>query len=140
MVCSIHLEFALFPGLAGAQVVADEVEFVAVATETGVGVPIVARDALHLGLGHGAVVVILAVAAPTTTGFFLVNLHGLAERDPIHLVGCGLVAWIFWAKHPVVDHDLGVLFVFGCGNEFFLDWQADKSFGHHHEFVHAVLL
>ena len=40
---------------------ADEVEFVAVATETGIGVPIVAWDALHFGLRHSAVVVILAV-------------------------------------------------------------------------------
>ncbi len=140
MACSIHLKFAIFPGLAGLQVVADEVEFIAVATETGIGIPIVARYALHLGLGHGAVVVILAVAAPTTTGFFLVNLHGLAQRDPIDLVGCGFVAGVFWAKHPVVDHDLGVLFVLSCGDKFLFDRQAHEALGHHHEFVHAVLL
>lgn len=40
---------------------ADEVKFVAIATEPCIGVPVVAGDALHLGLSHGTVVVILTV-------------------------------------------------------------------------------
>lgn len=119
---------------------ADELEFGAVATETGIGIPVIARYALHLGLRHGAVVVVLAVGAATTTSLFFVHLHGVAHSDPVGLVGRWLIAWILWAKHPVINDDLGVLFVLGCADEFFLHWQACKALGHHHEFVHAVLL
>ena len=135
-----HFKFTLFPCLADAQVVADELKFGAVATETSIGIPVVARDALHLGLCHGAVVVVLAVGAPTTTSFFFVHLHGLAHSDPVGLVGRWLIAWVLRAKHPVVNDDLGVLLVLSCGDEFFLNWQANKALGHHHKFVHAVLL
>lgn len=119
---------------------ADELEFGAVATETCIGVPLIARDALHFGLRHGAVVVVLAVRAAMTTSFFFVHLHGLAHSDPVGLVGRWLVAWILRAKHPVVDGDLGVLLVLCCGDEFLTHWQAHKALGHHHKFVHAFLL
>lgn len=119
---------------------ADELEFSAVTTETSIGIPVIARDALHLGLCHGAVVVILAVGAATTTRLFFVHLHGLAHCDPVGLVGRWFIAWILRAKHPVVDGDLGVFLVFGCADEFFLHRQTHKALGHHHEFVHAVLL
>ena len=135
-----HFKFTFFPCLADAQVVADELEFGAVTTETSIGVPLIARDALHLGLRHGAVVVVLAVGASTTTSFFFVHLHGFAHCDPVCFVGCWLVGWILRAKHPVVNGDLGVLLVFCCSDEFFLHRQAHKALGHHHEFVHAVLL
>lgn len=115
-----HVKFAFFPCLTDAKVVADKVELVAVATETSVGVPVVAGDALHLGLGHGAVVVILAVRAPTTTGLFLVYLHGLADSDPVDLVGRWLVAGVFGAEHPVVDDGLGVFLVLGGSDELLL--------------------
>lgn len=103
---------------------ADEFKLVAVATEAGFCVPFIARDTLHLGLGHGAVVVILAVAAPTTPSLFLINLHGLAERNPIHLIGRWLVAWLFWSKHPIVNHHLRILLVLRCRDELFFHWQA----------------
>lgn len=135
-----HVKFTFFPCLAEAQVVADELEFGAVATETSIGVPLIAWNALHLGLRHGAVVVVLAVRAATTTRLFLVNLHGLANRNPVSFVGRWLVAWILRAKHPVINDNLGVLLVLGCGDEFFLHRQAHKALRHHHEFVHAVLL
>jgi len=135
-----HFKFTFFPCLADAQVVANELEFGAITTETSIGVPLIARDALHLGLCHGAVVVVLAVGAATTTRLFFVHLHGLANSDPVGFVGRWLVAWILRAKHPVINGDLGVLLVFGCGDEFFLHRQAHKALGHHHEFVHAFLL
>ncbi len=47
--------------MADAQVVANELKFGAVTTETSIGVPVIAWDTLHLGLCHGAVVVVLAV-------------------------------------------------------------------------------
>lgn len=119
---------------------ANELEFVAVTTETSIGIPVIAWDALHLGLCHGAVVVVLAVRAATTTSFFFINLHGLAHCDPVGLVGRCLIAWILRAKHPVVNDDLSVLLILGCGDEFFLHRQTHKALGHHHEFVHAVLL
>ena len=119
---------------------ADELKFGAITTETSIGVPLIAWDALHLGLRHGAVVVVLAVRATTTTSFFFVHLHGLANSDPVGFIGRWLVAWILRAKHPVINGDLGVLLVLGCGDEFFLHRQAHKALWHHHEFVHAVLL
>jgi len=115
---------------------ANEVELGAVASKASAGVPIVARDALHLGLGHGAVVVVGAVGAAAAACFFLVHLHGFAERNPIGLVGRGFVAWDFWPEHPVVDHHLGVLFVLRCGDEFFAHWKACEALGDDHEFVH----
>ena len=135
-----HFKFTFFPCLADAQVVANELEFGAVTTETSIGVPVIAWDALHLGLRHGAVVIVFAVRAATTTRLFFVHLHGLAHSDPVGLIGRWLVAWILRAKHPVVDDDLGVLLVLGCADEFFLHRQTHKALGHHHEFVHAVLL
>jgi hypothetical protein len=60
--------------------------------------------------------------------------------DPVDLVGRWLVAWVLRAKHPVVDDDLGVLFVLGCGDELLFNRQAHEALGHHHEFVHGVLL
>lgn len=135
-----HFKFAFFPCLADAQIMANELEFVAVTTETGIGVPVVARNALHLGLRHGAVVVVFAVGAATTTRLFFVNLHGIANCDPVGFVGRWLVGWILRAKHPVINDDLGVLLVFGCADEFFLHRQAHKALWHHHKFVHAVLL
>ena len=119
---------------------ANELKFVAVTTETSIGVPVIAGDALHFGLCHGAVVVVLAVRAATTTRLFFIHLHGLANRYPIGLVGRWLIAWVFRAKHPVINDDLGVLLVLGCADEFFIHRQAHKALGHHHEFVHAVLL
>ena len=119
---------------------ADEFEFVAITTETSIGIPLIARNAFHLGLCHGAVVVVLTVRAPTTTRLFFVHLHGFAHCDPVCFVGRWLVGWIFWAEHPVVNGDLGVLLVFGCADEFLLHRQTHKSLGHHHKFVHAVLL
>ena len=119
---------------------ANELEFCAVTTETSIGVPVIAGDALHLGLCHGAVVVVLAVRAATTTRLFFVHLHGLTHSDPVGLVGRWLVAWVLRAEHPVVDDDLGVLLVLGCADEFFLHWKTHKALWHHHEFVHAVLL
>ena len=119
---------------------ADELEFGAVATKACIGVPIVAWDALHLGLGHGAVVVVFAVAAATTTSLFFIHLHGVAHGNPIGLVGCGFVAWVLGPEHPVVDGHLGVLLVLCCGDEFLAHRQAHEALGHHHEFVHAVLL
>lgn len=119
---------------------ANEVEFVAVATKTCIGVPVVAWDALHLGLCHGAVVVVLAVRATTTTSLFFVHLHSLAKRQPVGLVGRWLVAWVLWAKHPVVDHHLSVLLVLGCRDEFLSHGQAREALGDNHKFVHDVLL
>ncbi len=119
---------------------ANKLKFVAVTTETSIGIPFIAWNAFHLGLRHGAVVVVLAVRAATTTRLFFIYLHGLANCDPVGLVGSWLVAWILRAEHPVVNDDLGVLFVFGCGDEFFFHRQAHETLGHHHEFVHAVLL
>ena len=58
---SILLKFPLLPSLAGAHVMADEVELVAVAAITCVCVPLVARYALHLGLHHGRIIEILAI-------------------------------------------------------------------------------
>lgn len=138
MVCSIHFEFALFPSLASTQIVANEVELVAITAITSVLIPLVSRYAIHLCLHQWGILKILAVGAATTTGFFLVHLHGLAKRDPVDLVGCGFIAGVLWAEHPVVDHHLGVLLVLGCGDEFILDRQAHEALGHHHEFVHAV--
>jgi hypothetical protein len=135
-----HFKFTFFPCLADAQVVADELKFGAVTTETSICVPVISWNSFHFGLRHGAVVVVLAVGAPTTTRLFFVHLHGFANCDPEGLVGCWLIGWILRAKHPVVDSDLGVLFVLGCGDEFFLHRQAHKALGHHHEFVHVVLL
>ena len=102
---SILLKLALFPGLAGAKIVADEVEFVAVATESGVHIPLVPGNAVHLDLGHDRVVVILAVGAATTTclGFF--HLHGLGQRHPVGLVRASLVAGLFRSEHPVIDEN-----------------------------------
>ena len=45
------LKLALFPCLAYAQIVANELKLGAEATESSVIVPLIARDALHLGLG-----------------------------------------------------------------------------------------
>ena len=119
---------------------ADEVEFGAVTTETSIGVPVISWDSLHFGLRHGAVVVVLAVGAPTTTSLFFVHLHGLAHSDPVGLVGRWLIAGILRAKHPVINDDLGVFFVLGCADEFFLHRQTHKALGHHHKFVHVSLL
>jgi len=119
---------------------ADKLKFGAIATKTSIGVQVVARDTLHLGLRHSAVVVVLAVRAATTTSLFLINLHGFAKRQPVGLVGRWLIAWVLRAKHPVVDDDLGVLLVLGCSDEFLIHRKAHKALGHHHEFVHAVLL
>ena len=135
-----HFKFTFFPCLADAQIVADELKFGAVTTETSIGIPVIAGDALHFGLRHGAVVVVLAVGAPTTTRLFFIHLHGLANCDPVGLVGRWLIARVGWSKHPVVDGDLSVLLVFGCADEFFLHRQAHKALWHHHEFVHAFLL
>ena len=70
---------------------ADEIKLFAVAAKPCVGVPIVTGDALHLGLGHGAVVVLLAIAAPPTTRFLLVNLHCLTKCHPVGFVRSWLV-------------------------------------------------
>ncbi len=119
---------------------ADELEFGAITTETSIGVPVISGDTLHFGLRHGAVVVVLAVRAATTTRLFFIHLHGLANSDPVGLIGCWLVAWILRAKHPVIDGNLSVLLVFCCGDEFLIHRQTHKALGHHHEFVHAFLL
>ncbi len=119
-----HFKFTFFPCLADAQIMANKLEFVAVTTETSIGIPVIAGYALHLGLCHGAVVVVLAIRAATTTRLFFVHLHGFAHSDPVGFVGRWLIAWILRAKHPVINDDLGVLLVFGCADEFFLHWQA----------------
>src|SRR4030042_735940 len=117
---------------------ANKIELGAIPAKSSIGVPFVARDALHLGLRHCAVVVILAIRATTTTSFFLVHLHGLAKFHPIDLVGSWLVAWLFRSKHPIVDDGLGVLLVFCRGDELIHHWQARKPFGDNHKLVHAV--
>ena len=117
---------------------ANEFELVAVASEACAGVPVVARDALHFSLRHGAVVVVLAVRAPAAAGFFLVYLHGLANGNPIDLVGRRLVAWVLRPEHPVLDDGLGVLLVLCRGDEFLAHRQAGESLGDDHKFFHAV--
>ncbi len=119
---------------------ADEFELVAVASEACARVPVVARDALHFSLRHGAVVVVLAVRAPAAAGLLLVNLHGLTHSDPIDLVGRRLVAWVLRPKHPVLDDGLGVLLILGRGDEFLAHRQARETLGDDHKFFHAVLL
>ena len=117
---------------------ADKLEFCAVAPKTCIGVPFISGDTLHFGLRHCRIIVILAVRAATTTSLFFVALHGLAHCDPIWLIGRWFVAGILWAEHPIINGNLGILFVLGCGDEFFAHRQAHKALGHHHKFVHAV--
>ena len=119
---------------------ADKFELIAVASEAGFGVPVIARDAFHFSLRHGAVVVVLAVRAPAAASLLLVNLHGLANGDPIDLVGRWLVAWVLRPEHPVLDDGLGVLLVLGRGDEFLAHRQAGEALGDDHKFFHAVLL
>jgi len=95
----------------------DEVETVAVATEARINIPLVPRYLVHLCLCHCAVVVILAVGAATTTRFGLIHLHSLTKRNPVFRISITLVAGVLRAKHPIVDHDLGVLLVLSGSDE-----------------------
>lgn len=122
---------------------ANELQLLAVAPKACIRVPLVARDTLHLELHLDRVVVVLAVRAAPPTGLFLVALHGLADGNPESLVRGRLVAGVLGTEHPVVDGDLGVLFVLGCGQELFLIGNATKPRNHHLRHlcvVHVLLL
>lgn len=105
---------------------ADELKLGAETTEASVIIPLVARDALHLGLGERAIVVILAVGAATTASLSLIDLHRLAYRDPECLISIWFIARVFRTKHPILDNDLGVLFILGGGDEWFAFTQASE--------------
>jgi hypothetical protein len=134
-----EFKLAFFPCLAGTKIMADELELVAIATETSLNVPCVPRDLVHLGLRQRAVVVILAVRAATTTRLSFIALHGLAKRSPIFRISATLVAGLFWAKHPVVNDGLRVLLVLGCCDERFAFTNAAKPTDHNHWLFHDVI-
>ena len=96
---------------------ADEIELVAVTTKASANVPVVPRDGFHLGLGQRGVVVILTVRAPTAASLTLIDLHGLAQRHPVGLVGPAFVGRLLRPKHPVADDGLRVLAILGRRDE-----------------------
>ncbi len=119
---------------------ANEVELVAITSIASVHIPLVPWDAIHFCLYQWCRLEVLAVRAATTTGLFLVRLHGLGQLHPVGFVGTRLVGRVFWAEHPVIDYHLGVLFVLGSRDERLGLWQTSES--SHHDFwhFHGVLL
>jgi len=113
---------------------ANEVELVAITSIASVHIPLVPWDAIHFCLYQWCRLEVLAVRAATTTGLFLVNLHGFAERHPVGLVCAWLVGWLLRAEHPVVDHHLGVLLVLGRCDERHGFRQAGEA--SHHDLWH----
>ncbi len=132
-------KLAFIPGLAYAKVVADELKLGAKSTEASVIIPLVARDAFHLGLGECAVIIILAVGAATTTSLSLIDLHRLTYRHPECLIGIRLIARVFRTKHPIVNDDLRVLFVLGGGDEWFAFTQASEPADDGYGLFHATI-
>lgn len=132
-------KFAFIPGLAYAQIVADKLKLGAKSTESSVIIPLVARDAFHLGLSESAVVIILAVRAATTTSLSLIDLHRLAYRHPECLIGIRFIARVFRTKHPIVNDDLRVLFVLGSRDEWFAFTQASKPADDSYGLFHATI-
>jgi len=112
----------------------NEVELLAVAAIPCSIIPLVAWDSVHFGLRQRVIEKVFTIRAATTTGLFLVHLHGLAKCNPIDLVGRWLVAWVFRAEHPVIDHHLGVLLVLGRCDERHGFRQAGEA--SHHDLWH----
>lgn len=135
---SILVFFPIFPSLADAHVVANEVQLFAMATEADALVVGRQRDALDSDLSHQAVVVVFAVGAVLAPCILLVALHGLGQPCVEFLVRAWLVGGHFWAVVPVLNRNGVILLVLGVGDEFFFHRQAHKALGHHHKFVHAV--
>lgn len=132
-------KLAFFPCLAQSQIVADELKLGAEATEASVIIPLVARDALHLGLGERAVVVILAVGAAPAPRLSLIDLHRLSYSDPERRIGIRLIARVFRTKHPIVNDDLRVLFVLGGGDEWLAFTQASEPANDGYGLFHATI-
>lgn len=132
-------KLAFIPGLAQSQVVADELKLGAEATEASVIIPLIARDAFHLGLGERAVVVIFAVGAAPAPRLSLIDLHRLAYRHPECLIGIRFIARVFRTKHPIVNDDLRVLFVLGGGDEWLAFTQASEPANDSYGLFHAVI-
>ena len=114
----------------------DELELMAVATEASINIPLVKWNLFHLGLGHGAVVVILAVRTSAPTSFSLIHLHSYTQGHPVFRISATLVAWVFRAKHPIVNDDLRVLLVLSSGDEWFAFAHTREAFNHDHWLFH----
>ena len=91
-------------------------------------------------LSHQAVVVILAVGTVFAPCVLLIALHGFGQSCIELLVCAWFVGGHFWTVVPILNCNGVVLLVLGVGDEFFFHRQAHKALGHHHKFVHAVLL
>lgn len=114
----------------------DEGKFRAIASVASVSVPLVRWNLFHLRLCHGRVVVIFTKRTTTAAGFCFIALHSLAKCSPIFRVSTALVAGLFRAKHPIIDHDLRVLLVLsGCDERFALA-ETVEAFDHEHGLFH----
>ena len=99
---------------------ADKVKLLAIASATAIHVEFIQRDAFHLGLHHGIVLEVFAVGAETATSFFLAHVPSCRDTLPERAIGRWFDRCIFRPQLPLVDHDLAVLAVLGCRNDFLL--------------------
>ena len=128
----------VFPCLANPHVIANEVQLLAVTTETSALVVGGHRDALNLYLGHEAIVVITAVGTVLAPCIFLVALHGFSQTNVELFVCARCIGWHLGSVVPILDRNDVVLLVLCVGDEFLIHRQTHEALGHHHKFVHAV--
>lgn len=110
---------------------ADKIELLAVSSAATIHVEFVERDALHLGLHHGAILEILAVCAEAPARFLLGHAPGLCDALPVFLIGVRLDGCLLRAKLPFIDDALAVLAVLsGRYDLLFREAKLDHDFIH----------